>query len=618
MGPMEMAVPRLEGDTILIDAGGEIYEFSMTVTEFSDLVLKQRGRMLFCERAQELAKPVIFDPSPQYRRVDVKESTLPGSKHRILHSLPNSCVQIHAEPGAHRLTGVHGGGVRVVYGKKTYLYTAYHVIEHLLSQDGVDTICLRANGNDVQMEKDLRFVAFSRALDFVVIDVPERAWSKLQVKAAKLAKNWPSGAAVRAIHCDGAGKASMAHGYLQSMEKGLLTHTASTRKGSSGFPLMNLGGNLVYGVHVSGASTLNKCSPAFFPFGGRRGASKKSADGVLESSRDDYPDDELIREFTYEEWKDIERYHIAREHLGEDDWDDFYDEQLGGDDPYANDFDNREEVADYYNALDDRYNEAILRFFGDRFVADRSGEMTGRESLNPAQYAASVLANRARHVYGFDEDEFESNGRTIIVHDSKISGDRALRRQENERMADIAAQRKALLRTRDQIASERRELERQTRSYRENLQRKREALKEAQIEAQRRLKELKEAKTAFLKEHEAKAAELDRAINAMSSSLPSESKDHTHEDFRRRLSPGQPEPESPVKGKKVTFQSQGQHDTKNSKPIETTQESTGSKAPPSSSEPKRPPLKHHSPGSETGKLPRRRKRRRAASNRKKQ
>lgn len=191
-------------------------------------------------------------------RADTKqfEVATPSSVLTEISALPKGAVILHSSPPGCPFMQSYGGGARVtIQDNANTLVTSTHLFEALQSTG--HQIMLRRyqviNGKttitDVTLDKSwpVTFWSHRSDLDQVHIKVPENAWSQLGTKTLQLADKALVGAPISAIWVSRFGNVYKSHGVLSKNEDQplMLAHTASTKTGSSGFPILNAKGKIV-------------------------------------------------------------------------------------------------------------------------------------------------------------------------------------------------------------------------------------------------------------------------------------------------------------------------------------------------------------------------------------
>lgn len=172
-----------------------------------------------------------------------KEMTIPVSSYNEATKLPKGVVKIFDGDE------VRGMGSRITIGRSSYLVTSRHVLTGCVSTVyvGTETRKMPVDRNEFKMLP-------VEGVDLAIVELPASMWSVLGVTALKT-KSPAVGNVIQAFG-DVNGKLAFSTGQVNSFNKLLGVHAASTTPGWSGTPLMNEG--MVIGVHVGHNGKLNE------------------------------------------------------------------------------------------------------------------------------------------------------------------------------------------------------------------------------------------------------------------------------------------------------------------------------------------------------------------------
>lgn len=191
-------------------------------------------------------------------RADTKqfEVATPSSVLTEISALPKGAVVLHASPPGCPFMQSYGGGARVTIQEdantlvtSTHLFEALQRTGHQIMLRRYQVINGKTTITDVTLDKKwpVTFWSHRSDLDQVHIKVPENAWSQLGTKTLQLADKALVGAPISAIWVSRSGTVYKSHGVLSKNEDHplMLAHTASTKTGSSGFPILNAKGKIM-------------------------------------------------------------------------------------------------------------------------------------------------------------------------------------------------------------------------------------------------------------------------------------------------------------------------------------------------------------------------------------
>jgi hypothetical protein len=206
--------------------------------------------------------------------VEVQEGVMPGSCFSPCTQWPTGHVILHTSPGLSVLDGAFGLASRVKLEGSTYLYTAFHVLMGALLSDSPT---IRSESGDVAIDRDWKVFSASPpskdgenvGLDYVLVEIPEKVWSRLQVAALTLASTPIAGKTIKVYTVDSQSNFTYSRGTLSTSERPLINnHTATTRPGSCGSAMVLSNGKVI-GTHIScivGATSLRNCFTSVLAF----------------------------------------------------------------------------------------------------------------------------------------------------------------------------------------------------------------------------------------------------------------------------------------------------------------------------------------------------------------
>jgi hypothetical protein len=210
-----------------------------------------------------------------YDGEDRKRVTLPIDEVMKLRKFPGSAYAIQEEPSltetpiagnpmisrpflpagvAEMLVGEMRNGLcfRVSYEGEDYLCMTYHQFSHATEQGGF-AMRFRTAGKEIMTTttsfKDWEMYVMSQKYDFVILTTKRDKWSRVQLKRFKLVK--PSSNGVARVYTADRGRFYVSSGTASKHPEDsfcMRRHTASTRPGASGSPVV--ANNGVQGIHL--------------------------------------------------------------------------------------------------------------------------------------------------------------------------------------------------------------------------------------------------------------------------------------------------------------------------------------------------------------------------------
>jgi len=142
-----------------------------------------------------------------------------------------------------------GSGARVSHNGTTYLLTAAHVWFGMCEE-----IYITKRGMRIRADKKWKAMGSKHlSLDYVLVEVPAKVWSTLEVKAASM-RPVPSQVSISVVGGDKSTELQRSRGMAVPADKPyIIHHTASTAPKWSGAPLYN--GNTIVGCHLGANET---------------------------------------------------------------------------------------------------------------------------------------------------------------------------------------------------------------------------------------------------------------------------------------------------------------------------------------------------------------------------
>jgi len=184
---------------------------------------------------------------------------------------------------------------------------------------------------------------------------------------------------------------------------GMICHTASTKPGSSGFPILSVDGKWCYGVHTLGSGLTKYKSSELNEFSSTIFLAPKSVEKLVRNQETPW-DHKLLRLMGKQEYEDYRKYLAEQDSFEE--------------------FETQQE-AEYYNDLYDDVEYYTVRFLKGEHEFQTTIFAEGREMMTQAQFDDSVLENRFGH---YDDDNQETG--KIRVLESKKKRNKAILEME--------------------------------------------------------------------------------------------------------------------------------------------------------------------------------------------
>lgn len=195
------------------------------------------------QRMSVLVNPQYWHllPSSALTRKDGKECAVPESHVWNVAKGAEPASLVFITNG----TQVIGMGARVAYGRSSYLLTASHVWTGLSPERHLAKGDIQAS---VSKDSPIFRGCHNPKMDFVLVEIPDKVWAKLQVKAAKL-HEFDRSATVSCYGGTDPRKPLVSSATARQGEYIYrIVHGCSTARGWSGTPLYS--GNAIVGIHT--------------------------------------------------------------------------------------------------------------------------------------------------------------------------------------------------------------------------------------------------------------------------------------------------------------------------------------------------------------------------------
>lgn len=460
---------HIEDQTMYVKSPIGTVFIDQSVTDLMRKMRKYERALSFCE-ALNTPPEIVTQPTPGLRN----EALIPGSTPRPINNEPGLCVLHNAERGAIYLDGVVGGASRIAVDEHTghtQLVTAVHLM--LKFHKAGKPVYARNNGYDtlIPPQSYIGLMGTLNRADTVGIKLPDSFFSGLQMKTLKPTYKAYQNDQVYAYSVDRYGSITRARGTLrQVIGSGRIAHSASTRDGSSGFPVVMAGTGRVALVHTRAENNLSNSGAFIGPF-----LPPPRRDEAY-ASTEEYKRAEMLKRIdesrfsSYEDFREHyrvkagldseDKYHIVNAIIYRDS--SFFDYLQNDAGEYAErHYTRAEEEAELWDRRDDptlaeieEFNRTLEDRQREREIEDqRAWEDTREYDQNAVQHACTMEEIYGDVINSGDHpDDFFEAKKPIAdrIKNRKLEQDLLMQRQELKRMNKKAAEAARLQRQRTQ------------------------------------------------------------------------------------------------------------------------------------------------------------------------